>query len=96
MTDRDDFVPGTDPRGEQRQVQGGGAIRNGAGVRCANNLAEVTLKRGDLGTLGNPTRENDTTDRIRFALIKKWFGNWDHGRKTKAVGWWLWAIRFGN
>ena len=57
--------PGADADGQQRQVQAGGAVRHGAGVRRADEGGELLLERGHLRALRDPAGEDDRAVRRR-------------------------------
>src|SRR4029079_1999575 len=54
VTDGDPLVTSRHTDGEQRQVQSGRAVRDGAGVSGAYNLRELALERSDFWSLGDP------------------------------------------
>ena len=54
VADRNHFVAGADADREQRQVERGRAVGDGARVRCAHLRGELPLERGDLRTLRHP------------------------------------------
>ena len=56
MADGDDFIAGLDADGQQRQMQGGGATRNGAGVRGVDISGKGLFEPRHGGTLADPTR----------------------------------------
>ena len=68
MADRDDFVPGTDAGGEQRQVQRGRAIGHGAGVGGADRLGELTFEGGDFRPLREPPRTDHPRGGVDFGI----------------------------
>ncbi len=58
VADGDHLVAGPDADGQQRQMQRGGAVGHGAGVRRADRGGELRLEGRDLRALGDPAGQN--------------------------------------
>src|ERR1700746_364826 len=54
MTDSDHFVPGTNARSEQGEMQSRGATRNGACIGGTDGFSEFPFKLSYLGPLSSP------------------------------------------
>ena len=80
VADGDDLVARPDADGQQRQVQRRRAVRDGAGVRRADELGELALERRDLRALRDPAGEDDAAGRFGLALVEHRLGDRDHLR----------------
>ena len=78
VADGDDFVPGADADGQQRQVQGRRATGHGAGVLGPDPRCELTLERGDLRPLGDPAGTKRRGDGLDLGIAD---------RRTRQRGW---------
>ena len=77
VADGDDLVAGADADGQQRQVQRGGAVRHGAGVRRADMRGELALEGRDLRPLGQPARLDHSCDGFDLGLAEEGLCDWD-------------------
>ena len=69
VADRDHLVARPDAEGQQRQMQRRRAVRNGAGMRRADELRELPLEGRDLRSLRDPAAEDDAARRVGLALV---------------------------
>ena len=63
---------------QQRKMKRSRAIRNGAGVRGADEVGKLPLESGDFRTLRDPSAENDPGSRVRLTLVHHGFDDGDH------------------
>ena len=81
MADGDDFIAGLDADGQQRQMQGRGAVRNGAGVLGADKGGKSLFEAGDGGTLTHPSRAQRLGDGRNLLVAHRRLGDWYHCRR---------------
>ena len=72
--------------GEERDVQGGSAVRHRDSVLPSEVRRERILERFDLGTLGEHARREDLLDRGELVLAEDGAGDRDHPRRGTDTG----------
>ena len=77
MTDRDDLIAGTDSQRVQRQVQRGGATRDGAGAARADVAGELLLEGRYFRALCDPAGEDCLSCSLGLFLTEDGLGDRD-------------------
>ena len=85
VADRHHLVARPDADGEEREVQRGGAVRDGAGVGGADVGGELGLEGGDLRPLGEPAGEDDGGGGLGLLGAEDGLGDRDHERASRAA-----------